>query len=105
VGAYDAQRHLLFVNTNRLAFLLRLIPRERLAEEAARGAQMGGIRAELAEQKGALYGMSRVPLLAPSGRPCNPPPWGTVVAVDLFSGARRWDVPWAAWCQAWSPAR
>jgi quinoprotein glucose dehydrogenase len=92
-GAYDAQRHLLFVNTNRLAFLLRLIPRERLAEEAARGAQMGGIRAELAEQRGALYGMSRVPLLAPSGRPCNPPPWGTVVAVDLFSGARRWDVP------------
>ena len=92
-GAYDAQRHLLFVNTNRLAFLLRLIPRERLAEEAARGAQMGGIRAELAEQKGTLYGMSRVPLLAPSGRPCNPPPWGTVVAVDLFSGARRWDVP------------
>jgi quinoprotein glucose dehydrogenase len=92
-GAYDAQRHLLFVNTNRLPFLLRLIPRDKLAEEAARAGQVGGVRAELAEQKGTLYGMSRVPLLTPTRRPCNPPPWGTVAAVDLFSGEKRWDVP------------
>jgi quinoprotein glucose dehydrogenase len=81
------------VNTNRLPFLLRLIPRDKLAEEAARAGQVGGVRAELAEQKGTLYGMSRVPLLTPTRRPCNPPPWGTVAAVDLFSGEKRWDVP------------
>jgi quinoprotein glucose dehydrogenase len=92
-AAYDARQHLLFVNTNRLPFLLRLIPREQLAAEAARGDQAGGVRAELAEQRGTRYGMSRVPLLAPSRLPCNPPPWGTLAAVDLFSGDKRWDVP------------
>jgi quinoprotein glucose dehydrogenase len=96
-AAYDAQRHLLFVNTNRLPFLLRLIPREKLAEEATRGDQAGGVRAELAEQRGARYGMSRVPLLTPNRLPCNPPPWGTLAAVDLFSGDKRWDVPLGTW--------
>jgi len=37
--------------------------------------------------------MRRAPLLSPSGTPCNPPPWGTLVAVDLFSGRTAWDVP------------
>ncbi len=92
-GAYDPQRHLLVVNTNRLAFHLRLIPREKLAEEAARANQAGGVRAELGEQRGTRYGMVRAPLLAPGGQPCNAPPWGTVAAVDLFTGAIRWDVP------------
>src|SRR5467141_2375179 len=27
------------------------------------------------------------------GLPCNAPPWGTVAAVDLFSGRKVWDVP------------
>ncbi len=92
-AAYDPQRHLLYMNTNRLAFLLRLIPREKLAEEAARAGQASGVLAELAAQRGTAYGMSRAPLLAPSGRPCNAPPWGTLAAVDLFSGDTRWDVP------------
>jgi quinoprotein glucose dehydrogenase len=25
--------------------------------------------------------------------PCSPPPWGTLVAVDLASGEKRWEVP------------
>jgi quinoprotein glucose dehydrogenase len=41
--------------------------------------------------------MFRTPLLAPSGLPCNPPPWGTVAAVDLFSGKKVWDVPLGSW--------
>jgi quinoprotein glucose dehydrogenase len=32
-------------------------------------------------------------LLGPSGLPCTPPPWGTLVAVDLNTGEKRWDVP------------
>ena len=29
-------------------------------------------------------------LLSPLGAPCNPPPWGTLTAVDLRSGEVRW---------------
>ena len=32
-------------------------------------------------------------LLGPNGAPCNPPPWGTLAAVDLATGAVRWEVP------------
>jgi quinoprotein glucose dehydrogenase len=91
-SAYDPKRRLLFMNTNRVAFLLRLIPRDKLAAEAAQ-VPSGGVRAELAAQAGTPYGMYRAPLLAPSGVPCNAPPWGTVAAVDLFAGVTRWDVP------------
>ena len=92
-SAYDPTRHLLFMNTNRLATLVRLIPHERLALEATQGAPEERLRAELALQAGTPYAMRRAPLLSPSGTPCNPPPWGTLVAVDLFSGRTAWDVP------------
>src|SRR5207244_12999585 len=36
------------------------------------------LHGEFARQVGAPYGMFRTPLLAPSGLPCNAPPWGTV---------------------------
>jgi len=91
-SAYDPGHHLLFMNTNRLPFLLRLIPRDRFAEAFAQS-HIEGVRAELARQIGTPYGMLRAPLFAPSGLPCNAPPWGTVAAVDLFSGDKRWDVP------------
>jgi len=37
--------------------------------------------------------MRRQVLRSPSGAPCNPPPWGTLVAVDLAAGTLRWTVP------------
>jgi quinoprotein glucose dehydrogenase len=92
-SAYDPVRHLLFVNTNRLAMTVRLIPHERLALEATQGTPEERLRAELALQAGTPYAMRRAPLLSPGGTPCNPPPWGTLVAVDLFSGRTAWDVP------------
>jgi quinoprotein glucose dehydrogenase len=45
-------------------------------------------------QKGSPYGLERYPLLSPHlGAPCNPPPWGTLVAVDLATGDIVWEVP------------
>ncbi len=32
-------------------------------------------------------------LHSPSGLPCNPPPWGSLIAVDLAAGTIRWSVP------------
>ena len=44
-------------------------------------------------QRGAPYAMSRIFLRSPSGLPCNPPPFGTLVAVDVATGKIRWEVP------------
>ncbi len=32
-------------------------------------------------------------MLSPLGAPCNPPPWGTLFAIDLAAGKRLWEVP------------
>ncbi len=37
--------------------------------------------------------MERLQLLSPLGAPCNRPPWGTLVGVDLARGEILWDVP------------
>jgi quinoprotein glucose dehydrogenase len=86
--SYDPVRGLLFAPANRLAAAVRLVPRDRLAE--AGGSWRG---AETALQLGTPYAMQREFLLSPSGLPCNPPPWGTLTAVDLRTGQARWTVP------------
>ena len=56
--------------------------------------QDGAVRGEFARAaRHALRDVSRAPLLAPGGLPCNAPPWGTVAAVDLFSGKQAVGVP------------
>ncbi len=37
--------------------------------------------------------MSRRFLVSPKGVPCNSPPWGELVAVDMSSGSILWHVP------------
>lgn len=92
-AAYDPQRHLLFADTNNLIFYVKLIPRDKLDDARKNATQEDRLHGEFARQTGAPFAMYRTPLLAPSGLPCNTPPWGTVVAVDLFTGKKTWDVP------------
>lgn len=89
--AYDPQRRLLILSTSRLATLVQLIPRDELAEEQAR-AERAGEAFEFGAQRGAPYAVKRLTLLSPSGTPCNPPPWGTLAAVDLDTGEVTWEV-------------
>jgi quinoprotein glucose dehydrogenase len=42
---------------------------------------------------GTPYRMSRGMLASPKGIPCNRPPWGSLVAIDLTTGEQRWQVP------------
>jgi quinoprotein glucose dehydrogenase len=89
--SHDPARHLVIVNTNRLAFALTLVPRARY--EAERAAAAGNPWREISPQRGTPYGMHRQPILSPLGVPCNPPPWCTLAAVDLVTGDVRWEVP------------
>jgi len=92
-AAYDPQRHLLFVDTNRLPIFVKLIPRADWDAARKNATDSDRLHGEFARQTGAPFAMFRTPLLAPSGLPCNAPPWGTVAAVDLFEGKKVWDVP------------
>jgi quinoprotein glucose dehydrogenase len=92
-AAYDPQRHLLFTDTNRLPIFVKLIPRADFDSARKNATDSDRLHGEFARQTGAPYAMFRTPLLSPSGLPCNTPPWGTVAAVDLFSGKKVWDVP------------
>ncbi|HEX6496736.1 MAG TPA: pyrroloquinoline quinone-dependent dehydrogenase [Acidobacteriaceae bacterium] len=83
--AFDPANHLLVVNVNNLPARVRLIPRDKGKNEAEDG--------ELGPQVGTPYAMLRRFIQSPSDLPCNPPPWGTLVAVDLAQGTIRWRVP------------
>jgi quinoprotein glucose dehydrogenase len=90
--SYDPKRGLVIANVNRVATMVKLIPREQFA--SLRATQGGDrFKGETGQQSGTPYVMQREFLLSPSGAPCNPPPWGTLAAVDLATGALRWEVP------------
>ncbi len=92
-SAYDPQRHILVVNTNRLAFFAKLIPRDKFQSARETASESDRMHGEFARQTGAPFGMYREPFLSPSRIPCTAPPWGTVAAVDLFTGKIAWNVP------------
>jgi quinoprotein glucose dehydrogenase len=94
--AFDPVRQTLVTFTNSIAFEVHLIPRDQYqAHEDA--AEQGKLRAEVSPQHGTPYGFSRAPLVSqsrfPVHMPCNPPPWGSLVAVDLAKGTIRWQIP------------
>lgn len=90
--AFDPVRQLLFVNTNNLPFMVKLIARDGFAS-ARQAAADNRLRGEFGTQRGTPFAIYREPLMAPSGVPCIAPPWGKLSAVDLQTGQVRWDVP------------
>ena len=88
----DPSRNMVFVNTNNLPFLVRLIPRDEYSKMRESGAT-NRFKGEFARQTGTPYAMYREPLLSPSGVPCIAPPWGRLTAVDLSTGDVRWEAP------------
>ncbi|HKO25689.1 MAG TPA: PQQ-binding-like beta-propeller repeat protein, partial [Chloroflexota bacterium] len=96
-AAYNRSTYLLVVNTNRLATVVKLVPRYQWAGLVAGGAE-GSVRgAEVAPMEGSPYVMVRQYLISPLGIPCNRPPWGTLDAIDINTGTVRWQVPLGIW--------
>jgi quinoprotein glucose dehydrogenase len=95
-AAWDESRATLFVPVNNLAHVIRL---KRLPES-----NLGSDRVVLhnlftaaywwltGRGTGLRYHTERT-LFAHDGVPCNAPPWGRLVAVDLARGTIRWSVP------------
>lgn len=87
--AWDPEREVIVTPVKRMAMGVQLHRRDEL--EAVRRDRQPGL--QYLPQEGTPYGMTRFPLVAPSGVPCTPPPWGSLVAVDLRSASIRWDRP------------
>jgi quinoprotein glucose dehydrogenase len=85
--AFDGDRQLAFANVSNIAAVVRLIPREQVTAENAK--DFPG----LSRQIGTPYAMSREIITSPLGLPCNPPPWGTLAAIDMGTGTIKWQVP------------
>jgi quinoprotein glucose dehydrogenase len=90
--AFDPARQLAIVPVNTLAAMVQLIPlgQTNEAEMRENSSRLGD---QYTRMHGTPYIMRRRFLRAPSGAPCTPPPWGALVAIDLSTGAKRWDVP------------
>ena len=89
-AAYASREHLLVLNTSRLATLVQLLPRD--AYDRERAAASGNW--EFGSQRETAFGMRRMdPIETARGIPCNPPPWGTLAAVNLATGTLAWEVP------------
>ena len=88
----DQGRRMLVVNTQRIATYIRMVPRaeyDAMVEELGHPPLFG-----FEPQEGTPYALERYPLLSPGlGAPCNPPPWGTLVGIDLETGDVAWEVP------------
>ena len=92
--AIDPVREIAIVPVNRIAAMVQLIPRDGFDMRAAQAASNRlGEGYEYNVMRGTPYIMRRRMLMSPSGLPCTPPPFGTLAAIDLKTGARLWEVP------------
>ena len=87
---FDEQRQRIIAAVNHLPMLLTLVPQGELLTQMRSGEYPNS---EFARQVGTPYGIRREPLLSPWGLPCTPPPWGTLVSVDLRRNRIVWQVP------------
>jgi quinoprotein glucose dehydrogenase len=87
--AWDPQRQLLITTITRIPMVVRLHRRGE-TEDASVGRHEGW---EYLPQEGVPYAAARKPFVAPSGVPCAPPPWGSLVALDIAEGSVRWRRP------------
>jgi len=84
-AAFDEDRQIMVVGINRVVHEIHLIPADEVVEARNHMDQ------EVALQTGAPFGMSRDMVMSPFGAPCNRPPWGVVMAVDLSTGEILWE--------------
>jgi quinoprotein glucose dehydrogenase len=91
-AAFDPGSGLMIAAANRLSTIVKLIPRGQVTAEL-KNIKDNRLDSEYGRQQGAPYAMVREHLRAPSGLPCNAPPWGELIAVDLATGKKKWQVP------------
>ena len=91
---YDPASGQLITNINRVPAVIRMIPRDTLEFVERQNQEI--LRAETGRQTGTPYIMKRVYLFKSDNRGIImqvKPPWGTLLAIDLHTGRKQWEVP------------
>lgn len=88
-ASFDARRQTLYVLTNNVSGFVQLIPRKDMPARRDLDVFKDGI----AGQTGTPYLLKRTLLASPFGAPCSPPPWGQIHAIDMTTGAVKWERP------------
>lgn len=83
-AAFDPVDQVLYANTSIAVHVVKLLP----------AAEREGFRPppghDFGPQRGAPFAVTRAMATSALGMPCNKPPWGTLVAVDLKAGKILW---------------
>ena len=90
--AFDPSSELAIIPVNRIAARVQLIRLDQLdtVEMKATVSRTGD---QYTRMHGTPYVMRRNMVWIKDGLPCTPPPWGALVAIDLKTGVRAWEVP------------
>jgi quinoprotein glucose dehydrogenase len=83
-AAFDPVHQILYANVTRAIHIIKLIP----AKDAQDFKRPAG--ADFGPQRGAPFALLRQVALSRLGLPCNSPPWGETVALDLRGGKILW---------------
>ncbi len=89
---FDPSRQIAVIPVNRIPAFVQLIPLEKIdtAEITRNESRLGD---QYTRMHGTPYIMRRRMITSPSHAPCTPPPWGALVAINLATGAKAWEVP------------
>ncbi|MDR5759969.1 glucose/quinate/shikimate family membrane-bound PQQ-dependent dehydrogenase [Caballeronia sp. LZ035] len=85
----DPVRQILIANPDYMAFVSKLIPREKIQEGKSDGvvSETSGIKLA----RGTPFGFEINAFLSPLGIPCQAPPWGYMAGVDLRTNKIAWQ--------------
>src|SRR5258708_39026871 len=91
---YDPKAEILITNINRLAAVIRMLPRAKIAQLEKEQPRL--LRTETGRQTGTPYIMKRDYLFKPDEAGYvmpTAPPSGTLLAIDLLTGLKKWAGP------------
>ena len=92
---YDPVQELLITNINRVPAVIRMLPRGEVGQKERESEEI--LRAETGRQAGTPYIMKRNYLFKTGPEKGfvmqSRPPWGTLLAIDLHTGLKKWEVP------------
>lgn len=91
---FDPVKGYLVTNINRLPAIIRMIPREEIAKLENQDKDL--LRVETGRQAGTPYIMKRdylFKVMADGLQIQTRPPWGTLLAIDLGNGQKKWEKP------------